>query len=84
MARIAAVVASDFRFTYFGIAACAVRMLRLNQKLMDGVPMNPQRMANLLNVTDGLLREVLARLSKPDDETVTLFADGRAVETPVV
>jgi hypothetical protein len=28
--RIAAVVASDFRFTYFGTAAFAVRLLRLN------------------------------------------------------
>ena len=35
--RIAAIVASDFRFTYFGIAAFAVRMLRLDQKLMDGI-----------------------------------------------
>ena len=29
-----------------------------------------------------LLREFLAHLSKPDDETV-VFADGRAVEIPV-
>jgi hypothetical protein len=45
VARIA-VVASDFRFAYFGTAAFAVRLLRLDQKLMDGVPMNPRRMAN--------------------------------------
>jgi hypothetical protein len=31
-------------------------------------------------VTPELLREFLAHLSKPDDETVTLYADGRAVE----
>jgi hypothetical protein len=37
-------------------------------------------MANLLNVTPELLREFLAHLSKPDDETVTLYADGPAVE----
>jgi hypothetical protein len=49
VARIAAVVASDFRFAYFGTAAFAVRLLRLDQKLMDGIPMNPRRMANTLN-----------------------------------
>ena len=37
-----------------------------------------------LNVTPELLREFLAHLSKPNDETVTLYADGRAVERPVV
>jgi hypothetical protein len=45
---------------------------------------HPKRIANLLNVTPELLREFLAHLSKPDDETVTLYADGRAVEIPVV
>jgi hypothetical protein len=34
VARIAAVIASDFRFAYFGTAAFAVRLLRLDQKLM--------------------------------------------------
>jgi hypothetical protein len=43
VARRAAVVASDFRFAYFGTAAFAVRLLRLDQKLMDGIPMNPRR-----------------------------------------
>jgi hypothetical protein len=38
VARIAAVVASDFRFAYFGTAAFAVRLLRLDQKLADGKP----------------------------------------------
>ena len=36
-ASIAAVVAPDFRFAYFGTAAFAVRLLRLDQKLMDGI-----------------------------------------------
>jgi hypothetical protein len=76
--RIAAIVASDFRFAYFGTGAFAVRLLRLDQKLMDGISMNPRRMANLLNVTPELLREFLAHLSKPDDETATLYADGGA------
>ena len=31
----------------------------------------------------GLLREFRGHLVKPGDETVTLFADGRAVEIPV-
>jgi hypothetical protein len=44
---------------------------------------HPKRMANLLNVMPELLREFLAHLSKPDDETVTLYADRRAVEIPV-
>jgi hypothetical protein len=44
VARIAAIVASDFRFAIFGTAAFAVRLLRLYQKLMDGIPMNPRRM----------------------------------------
>jgi hypothetical protein len=42
VARIAAAVASDFRFAYFGTAAFAVRLLRLDQKLADGIPMNPR------------------------------------------
>jgi hypothetical protein len=46
--------------------------------------MNPRRLANILNTKPELLREFLAHLSKPDDETVTLYADGRAVEIPVV
>jgi hypothetical protein len=37
VARIAAIVKSDFRFIYFGTAAFAVRLLRLDQKLMDGI-----------------------------------------------
>jgi hypothetical protein len=57
VARIAAVVASDFRFAYFGAAAFAVRLLRLDQKLMDGIPMNPRRMANVLNTKAELLRD---------------------------
>jgi hypothetical protein len=47
VARVAAIVASDFRFACFGTAAFAVRLLRLYQKLMDGIPMNPRRMATL-------------------------------------
>jgi hypothetical protein len=83
LASVAVVVASDFRFTYFGTAAFAVRLLRLDQKLIDGIPMNPRRMANVLNTKPELLREFCGHLAKPGDETVVLFADGRAVEIPV-
>jgi hypothetical protein len=38
------IAASDFRFAYFGTAAFAVRLLPLDQKLMDGIPMKPRRM----------------------------------------
>jgi hypothetical protein len=80
---IASVVASDFRFAYFGTAAFAVRLLRLDQKLIDGIPMNPRRLANVLNTKPKLLREFCSHLIAPGDETVVLFADGRAVEIPV-
>ena len=71
-ARIAAVVASDLRFAYFGTAAFAVRLLRLDQKLIDGIPMNPRRMANVLNTKPELLQEFCGRLIAPGDETVVL------------
>ena len=83
MARVAAVAASNFKFAYFGTAAFAVRLLRFDQKLADGVPMNPRRMSNTLNTKPELLREFCGHLAKPGDETVMLFADGRAVEIPI-
>jgi hypothetical protein len=82
-ARIAAVIKAEPRFAYFGTAAFAVRLLRLDQKLMDGIPMNPRRLANVLNTKPELLREFCGHLTKPGDETVVLYADGRAVEIPV-
>jgi hypothetical protein len=82
-ARIATIVASDCRFAYFGTAAFAVRLLRLDQKLIDGIPMNPRRLANVLNTKPELLREFCGHLAKPGDETVVLFAAGRPVEIPV-
>jgi hypothetical protein len=39
--RVATVIASDSRFAIFGTAVFAVKLLRLDQKLADGVPMNP-------------------------------------------
>ena len=83
VARVAAVVASDFRFVYFGSAAFATRLLRLDEKLTDGVPMNPRRMANVLNTRPELLREFCGHLVKPGEETAVLFADGKPVEIPM-
>jgi hypothetical protein len=76
-ARISAVVASDFRCAYFGTAAFAVRLLRLDQKLIDSIPMNPPGLSNILNTKPELLQEFRGHLAKPGDET--LFAYGRAV-----
>lgn len=44
--------------------------------------MNRRRIANVLNTKPELSREFCGHLAKPGDETVVLFADGRAVETP--
>jgi hypothetical protein len=54
--------------------------LRLDQKLADGIPMNPRRLANVLNTKPELLWEFCGHLIAPGDETVVLFADGRALE----
>jgi len=82
-ARIAAVIASDPKFVYFGTAAFAVRLLRLDQKIASGVPMSLRRMANILNTDAMLFQEFTDRFSKYGDKTLTLFADGQAVEIPV-
>jgi hypothetical protein len=82
-ARVVAVVASDRRFEYFGTSAFAVRLLRLDKKIVGGMPMLLRRVANLLG-TDGMLfQEFCDRLSVYGDRTLTLFADGQAVEIPV-
>jgi hypothetical protein len=75
VARVATVIKVEPRFECFTTAVFAVRLLRLDQKLADGVPMNPRRMANILGVAPELLQEFIAYLvAKPGDETVTLFA----------
>jgi len=48
------VVSSDQRFAYFGTAAFAIRLLRLDQKIASGVPMSLRRVANILG-TDAML-----------------------------
>jgi hypothetical protein len=82
-ARIAAVISADRRFSYFGTSAFAIRLLRLDQKIVSGVPMNLKRVANILNTDAMLFQEFCDRLSKYGDKTLTLFADGQAVEVPV-
>jgi hypothetical protein len=82
-ARIAAVIASDSRFAYFGSAAFTVRLLRLDQKIGSGVPMSLRRVANVLGTDAMLFQAFTDRLSKHGDKTVTLFADGIAVAVPL-
>jgi hypothetical protein len=82
-ARIAAVIASDERFAHFGTAAFAIRLSRLDQKIVSGVPMSLRRLANILNTDAMLFQAFCDRLSRYGDKTLTLFADGQAVEVPV-
>jgi hypothetical protein len=82
-ARIAAVVASDERFVYFGTAAFAIRLLRLDQKIVSGVPMGLKRVANILNTDAMLFQEFCDRFSRYGDKTLVLYADGMPVAIPV-
>jgi hypothetical protein len=47
LARTGAVIASNRRFEYFGTAAFAGRLLRLDQEIVSGVPMSLKRVANI-------------------------------------
>jgi hypothetical protein len=78
-ARIAAVIASDQRFAYFGTAAFTVRLLRLDQKIVGGVPMSLKRVTNVLGTDAMLFQAFCDRLSRYGDKTLVLFADGQAV-----
>jgi hypothetical protein len=82
-ARIAAVIASDPRFAYFATSAFAIRLLRLDQKIVSGVPMSLKRVANILNTDAMLFQAFCDRFSRYGNRTLTLFADGQAVEVPV-
>ena len=46
-ARTAAVIASGRCFKYFGTATFAMRLLRLDQEIVSGVPMSLKRVANI-------------------------------------
>jgi hypothetical protein len=80
--RIAAVVSANPKFAYFASAAFAVRLLRLDQKIVSGVPMSLKRVANILGTDATLFQEFCDRFSKYGDKTVTLFADGRPIAIP--
>jgi hypothetical protein len=82
-ARIAAVIASDPRFAYFATSAFAIRLLRLDQKIVSSVPMSLKRVANILNTDAVLFQAFCDRFSRYGNRTLTLFADGQAVEVPV-
>jgi hypothetical protein len=64
-------------FAYFGTAAFAIRLLRLDQKIGSGVSMSLKRVANILNTDAMLLQQFCDRLSKYGDRTLVLFAGGR-------
>jgi hypothetical protein len=55
-----------------------------NQKLIDGIPMNPRRMANVLNTKPELLREFLAHFATLGDAMDDgLRGRDRAIAIPV-
>jgi hypothetical protein len=81
--RIAAVILANPKFDYFGTAAFAVRLLRLDQKIVAGVPMSLKRVANILGTDAMVFQAFCDRLSRYGDKTLTLFADGIAVELPL-
>ena len=47
------------------------------------MPMTLRRVANILSVDAILFQEFCDRFSRYGDKTLTLFADGQAVEVPV-
>jgi hypothetical protein len=82
-ARVDAMIASDSRFAYFATSAFAVRLLRLDQRIVAGVPMSLKRVANILGTDAMLFQAFCDRFSRYGDKTLTLYADGQAVEVPV-
>jgi hypothetical protein len=82
-ARVAAVVPFDSRFAYFRTASFVVGLLRLDQKIVTGVPMSLKRVANVLDTDTALFQEFCDRLSAYGDRTLLLFAGGQAIEVPV-
>jgi hypothetical protein len=60
-----------------------VRLLRLDQRIVSGVPMSLKRVGNILCTDATLFQEFCDRPSKYGDKTLVLYADGLAVEVPV-
>ena len=46
-------IASNRRFKYFGTAAFAVRLLRLDQEIVSDLPMSLERVANIRTYAKG-------------------------------
>jgi hypothetical protein len=73
------VIVPDDRFAYFGTAAFAGRLLRLDQKIVAGVPMSLKRMANLLHrrrALSGILRSAFG-VRRQDADALRGRAGGR-------
>jgi hypothetical protein len=51
--------------------------------LVSGAPMTLRRVVDVLNTDAMLFQEFCDRFSKYGDKSLTLFADGQAVEVPV-
>jgi hypothetical protein len=75
----AAVVASEQRFAYYGTSSFAVRLLRLDQKIVSGVPMSLSGSRTCSAPTRCCFRNFAIGFSRYGDKTLTLFADGRPV-----
>jgi hypothetical protein len=59
----------------------AIRPLRLYKKI--AMPISLRRVTNILNTDAMLFQAFTHRFSRYGDKTLTLFADGEAVEVPV-
>jgi hypothetical protein len=55
----------------------------LGVNLVSGAPMTLRRVVDVLNTDAMLFQEFCDRFSKYGDKSLTLFADGQAVEVPV-
>jgi hypothetical protein len=60
-----------------------MKLLRLDQKLIEGIPMNPRRMANVFEHQAGAVAGVLRPSRQAGRRDHGAVADGRAVEIPV-
>jgi hypothetical protein len=54
------------------------------RNLRGGIPMDIPAHVEHLDPKPELLREFCGHLTKPGDETVVLYADGKPVEIPVL
>jgi hypothetical protein len=76
--RIAAVISADQRFAYFGTSAFAIRLLRLKQKIVSGVPRVSSAWRTFSTPTPHSCRNSVMGF-----RSMTLCADGQAMEVPI-